>query len=111
MFGSADLDLLRRRVLGLISSAFVAPASVRHSRTGAELRRRGSPLTSGDVDETVAQLGTAGMDRRVLRLRGGKAMDPYDVRDVHPDIRAAMRLAGIEIAAPERWPDEQQPLS
>jgi hypothetical protein len=33
-------------------------------------------------------------------------MDPYDVEDVHPDIRAAMRHAGIEIAKPERYQDD-----
>jgi len=33
-------------------------------------------------------------------------MDPYDVEDVHPDIRAAMRHARIEIAEPDRYQDE-----
>jgi hypothetical protein len=41
-----------------------------------------------------------------LKLFVENDMDPYDVEDVHPDIRAAMRLAGIQIAEPERWPDE-----
>lgn len=45
---------------------------------------------------------TAGL----LELLVENDMDPYDVEDVHPDIRAAMRHAGIEIAEPERWPDE-----
>lgn len=30
-------------------------------------------------------------------------MDPFDVEDVHPDIRAAMRRAGIELTEPERY--------
>ena len=33
-------------------------------------------------------------------------MDPSDVEDVHPDIRAAMRLVGIEITDPDRYNDE-----
>ncbi len=35
-------------------------------------------------------------------------MDTYDVEDVHADIRAAMRLARIEIAEPERYAGEQR---
>ncbi len=33
-------------------------------------------------------------------------MDTYDVEDVHPDIRAAMRHAGYELAEPERYKDD-----
>jgi hypothetical protein len=33
-------------------------------------------------------------------------MDSYDVEDVHPDIRAAMRFAGIEIVEDETYQDE-----
>ena len=33
-------------------------------------------------------------------------MDSYDVEDVDPDIRAAMRRADIEIAEPERYKDD-----
>jgi hypothetical protein len=33
-------------------------------------------------------------------------MDPSDVEDVHPDIRAAMRQVGIEINDPDRFKDE-----
>jgi len=33
-------------------------------------------------------------------------MDPVDVEDVHPEIRAAMRLAGIEISDPDRYRDD-----
>jgi hypothetical protein len=34
-------------------------------------------------------------------------MDPFDVEDVHPDVRAAMRHAGIELSEPERYQDEE----
>lgn len=33
-------------------------------------------------------------------------MDPYDVEDIHPDVRAAMRAAGIAIREPDRYTDE-----
>lgn len=34
-------------------------------------------------------------------------MDPGDVEDLHPDVRAAMREAGIELNDPERYKDEE----
>jgi len=33
-------------------------------------------------------------------------MDPWDVEDIHPDIRSAMRQAGIEISEPEKYEDD-----
>ena len=33
-------------------------------------------------------------------------MDTWDVEDVHPDIRAAMRRARFEVSEPERYPDD-----
>ena len=43
---------------------------------------------------------------KLLSLFVDDDMDPFDVEDIHPDIRAAMRHAGIEIAEPERYQDE-----
>jgi len=42
---------------------------------------------------------------RLLKLFEDDDMDTYDVEDLHPDVRAAMRQAGIEIAEPERYQD------
>jgi hypothetical protein len=42
---------------------------------------------------------------RLLKLFEDDDMDTYDVEDVHPDVRAALRQAGIEIAEPERYSD------
>ena len=33
-------------------------------------------------------------------------MDAYDVEDVHPDVREAMRRVGIEIAEPDTYDDD-----
>jgi hypothetical protein len=33
-------------------------------------------------------------------------MDPFDVEDIHPDIRAAMRCVDIEISDPDRYKDD-----
>ncbi len=45
---------------------------------------------------------TAGLLK--LFVRGD--MDTYDVEDVHADIRAAMRHAGLELSEPERYKDD-----
>jgi hypothetical protein len=42
---------------------------------------------------------------RLLTLFEEDDMDTYDVEDLHPDVRAAMRRAGIEIAEPDRYQD------
>jgi hypothetical protein len=40
---------------------------------------------------------------KLLQLFVDEDMDPYDVEDVHPDIRAAMLRAGMELAEPEKY--------
>ena len=35
-------------------------------------------------------------------------MDPYDAEDVHPDVRAAMRRAGIEVVEPDLYDHEEE---
>jgi hypothetical protein len=47
---------------------------------------------------------------RLLLLFCDEDMDPWDVEDVHPDIRAAMRLVGLEIQEPERYPRDSAVL-
>ena len=42
----------------------------------------------------------------LLKLFSEWDMDTYDVEDVHPDIRAAMKEADMEIAEPERYQDD-----
>jgi len=43
---------------------------------------------------------------KLLKVFVRDDMDPYDIEDVHPDIRAAMRLAGYELQEPERYKDD-----
>ena len=43
----------------------------------------------------------------LLELFVRNDMDAYDVEDVHPDIRAAMRRAGIEVVEPELYDDDE----
>jgi len=42
---------------------------------------------------------------RLLKLFEENDMDTYDVEDLHPDVRAALRQAGIEIVEPELYED------
>ncbi|HSY19329.1 MAG TPA: hypothetical protein VK815_13380 [Candidatus Acidoferrales bacterium] len=43
---------------------------------------------------------------RLLELFVHDDMDPFDVEDIHPDIRAAMRRVDIELQEPERYKDD-----
>lgn len=42
----------------------------------------------------------------LLERMVGDDMDPYDVEDIHPDVRAAMREVGLEISDPDRFKDD-----
>lgn len=42
----------------------------------------------------------------LLKLMVEWDMDPYDIEDVHPDVRAAMRVAGLAIGEPDRYTDD-----
>jgi hypothetical protein len=44
---------------------------------------------------------------RLLSLFVHDDMDPWDVEDIHPDIRAALQLADIGVSEPERYEDCQ----
>ncbi|KQT38210.1 hypothetical protein [Methylophilus sp. Leaf414] len=42
----------------------------------------------------------------LLKLFTERDMDTYDIEDVHAEIRAAMKEAGIELAEPEEYEDD-----
>lgn len=74
-------------------------------RTGSTLFLEMWPLVQRRIPDRAERLEFTG---KLLGLFVADDMDPYDVEDVHPDIRAAMRLVGIEIAEPERYPDDKE---
>ena len=43
----------------------------------------------------------------LLKLMVRDDMDPYDVEDIHAEVRAAMRLAGFRLAEPGRYGDDE----
>ena len=69
-------------------------------RTGSKLFLEMWPLIQANIQDREHRVEFTG---KLLSLFVNDDMDSYDVEDVHPDIRAAMRSAGIEIAEPERY--------
>jgi hypothetical protein len=45
---------------------------------------------------------------RLLQVLIDDDMDPYDVEDVHADVRAALRKIGVELAQSELFADEEE---
>ena len=69
-------------------------------RTGSKLFIEIWPLIQSTIPDRQHRIEFTG---ELLEVFTNSDMDPYDVEDVHPDIRAAMRHVGIEISEPERY--------
>ena len=72
-------------------------------RTGSKLFAEMWPLIQSHITNREHRIE---FTARLLKQMVRDDMDPYDVEDIHPDVRAAMRQAGIEISEPERYRDE-----
>jgi hypothetical protein len=68
-------------------------------RTGSKLFVEIWPLIQSNIHDPGQRIEFTG---RLLQLFCDEDMDPWDVEDVHPEIRAAMRWAGIETQETER---------
>ena len=44
----------------------------------------------------------------LLRLFVNRDLDTWCVEDIHPDVRAAIRRAGMTIREPERFPEDER---
>ncbi len=73
-------------------------------RTGSKLFIEIFPLVLANIPDQEERVEFLG-DLLQVFMKGD--MDTYDVEDVHPDIRAAMRAIGAEIAEPERYKDDE----
>ncbi|MBV9852569.1 MAG: hypothetical protein JO250_23130 [Armatimonadetes bacterium] len=69
-------------------------------RTGSKLFIEIWPLIQANIPDREERIEFTG---ELLEVFTRGDMDPWDVEDVHPDIRAAMRQVGIEITEPERY--------
>jgi hypothetical protein len=73
-------------------------------RTGSKLFLEIWPLIQANIPERDDRIDFTG---RLLQVFVREDMDPYDVEDVHPEIRAAMRRVGIELTEPGRYENER----
>lgn len=72
-------------------------------RAGSKLFIEMWPLIQQNIPDREHRIEFTGF---LLKLMVGDDMDPFDVEDLHPDVRAAMRHAGIEISEPDRYQDD-----
>jgi hypothetical protein len=72
-------------------------------RTGSTLFIEMWPLIQKNISDREERVE---FTAQLLEIFINQDMDPFDVEDVHPDIRAAMRTADIEISEPERYKDD-----
>ena len=72
-------------------------------RAGSKLFTEMWPLIQANIPDREHRIDFTGylLDRMIQ-----DDMDPSDVEDLHPDVRAAMREVGIEISDPDRYKDE-----
>ena len=73
-------------------------------RSGSKLFIEMWPAIQRDIPDRDFRID---FTARLLKLFIQEDMDPYDVEDVHPEIRAAMRRARIRICEPERYKDDE----
>jgi hypothetical protein len=71
-------------------------------RRGSQLFTEMWPLIQANIPDREHRID---FTARLLKLFEEDDMDTWDVEDLHPDVRAALRRAGIEIAEPERYQD------
>ena len=73
-------------------------------RTGSKLFIEIFPLVQTSVPDREERVRFLGDLLRVF-MKGD--MDPYDVEDLHPDVRAAMRAIGAQIVEAELYEDDE----
>ena len=73
-------------------------------RTGSTIFLEIWPILQAHIEEEDERIEFTG---KLLKLFIEGDMDAYDVEDVHPEIRAAMREVGIPLADPDRYKDEK----
>jgi hypothetical protein len=73
-------------------------------RTGSKLFIEIWPLIQKHIDDKEERIE---FTSKLLELFSNEDMDTWEVEDIHPDIRAALRDAGLEIAEPDRYKDDE----
>ncbi len=74
-------------------------------RTGSKLFIEMWPLIQANIQDREERIEFTG---ELLQVFARQDMDTWEVEDVHPDIRAAMRHVGIDIAEPDKYKDDEE---
>jgi len=69
-------------------------------RTGSTLFLEMWPLIQARIADSEERIS---FTAKLLLAFADEDMDPYDVEDVHPEIRSALRRNGLGVAEPERY--------
>ena len=72
-------------------------------RTGSTIFLEMWPILQARIEDTEERIE---FTAELLKLFSEWDMDTYDVEDVHPEIRAAMKEADLDLAEPERYQDD-----
>jgi hypothetical protein len=73
-------------------------------RAGSKLFTEMWPLIQAGIADRAHRID---FTARLLQMLVDDDMDPYDVEDVHADVRAALRKIGVELAQPELFADDE----
>ena len=72
-------------------------------RAGSKLFAKIWPLVQANIPDKEDRIEFTGS---LLMLLVEKDMDPHDIEDIHPEVRAAMRAVGIPIGEPDLYTDD-----
>lgn len=72
-------------------------------RTGSTIFLEMWPILQARIEDKEERIE---FTAELLKLFSEWDMDTYDVEDVHPEIRAAMKEADLDLAEPERYQDD-----
>jgi hypothetical protein len=71
-------------------------------RTGGKLFTEIWPAIQANISDQNERIELTG---ELLKLFIALDMDPWDVEDIHADVRSAMRKIGVRVREPERYTD------
>ena len=72
-------------------------------RTGSTIFLEMWPILQARIEDKEERIE---FTAELLKLFSEWDMDTYDVEDVHPEIRAAMKEADLDLAEPQRYEDD-----
>lgn len=77
-------------------------------RSGSKLFTEKWPRIQANCPDRYARIS---LTARLIEVFIDEDMDPWDIEDLHPEVRAAIRVAGHELQEPERFTDDPPELA